>query len=135
MTDNFDEKHVMKRIRESFKSPNKGTQVGNVTLTFSDFQRFLSMTDCPNPSALLHPDDAMNVGLAFDFCFWLSKVRDIDSQRILQLGIVQEWEAMKLLGEVGTKTEIATAEELLCPEACMFDCSACYSAGPLNPTS
>lgn len=103
MTVNFDMKHVMKRLRESFKSPNKGTQVGNITLSRADVLNFLSLTDCPNPSALLHPDDAMNVGLAFDLCFWLSKVKDIDPQRLLELGIVQEWEAMKLLGQVSTR--------------------------------
>lgn len=100
MTVNFDERHVLKRLREAVKSPTRGVKIGNVTLFKASIEQWLGRTACPNIVALLQPEDAMNVTAARELIYWLGQVKHVRRESI-PAGSEREWEAVKLLGELG----------------------------------
>ena len=60
----FDDKHVIKRLREVLKSYSRGSLVHKVKITGAVIKRFLQKMNLPNIDQLLHPDDSLNVPLA-----------------------------------------------------------------------
>ena len=60
----FDDKHVIKRLREVLKSYSRGSVVHKVKITGAVIKRFLEKMNLPNINQLLHPEDSQNVPLA-----------------------------------------------------------------------
>lgn len=100
MTVNFDERHLLKRLREAIKSDTRGIKIGTITLRKASIEMLLNLTACPNVAALLHPEDAMNVMAAHDLVMWLGEVKNIDPS-LIRPGAEKEWEAAKVIGELG----------------------------------
>ena len=85
MTERFDDKHNLKRLRERQKSDTTGVQIGDRAMTRPVIRHLLQKAGLGEWIQYLEPDDPQSVPLAVKMQIGISKRGDVDANTLINL--------------------------------------------------